>query len=263
MTDNDSDDLEQRVEQLEETVTRMLPNRRQTLRLGGTALAGGLLGVGASASASAGSNQVGTIGSAGNLVDIEAEDVSATSVDTATIIDSDDGTTYDVGDDLAGGGALVDSGTDTDGGDDYQMPNAADNIDLQADGAIQSAESVNTDNLTAKNVVVTQSNISSVTRYTADRVTVGGKTYETIFNVTGTTDVIYGYIIGPQSGKVRVTWEDGTQNFISSARTLGGDNSGDLYSANIIPPIKDASKLEFRNDKSSGSADYGYEVVTI
>jgi len=90
MTDNNTndeeeparDDLEQRVEQLEQTVQRMLPDRRQALRLGGTALAGGLLGVGATNSASAGSNQVGTIGSSGSLVDVEAEDVTAKSVDT-------------------------------------------------------------------------------------------------------------------------------------------------------------------------------------
>lgn len=46
-----------------------------------------------------------------------------------------------------GSGALVDSGTDTDSGDDYQMPKAADNIDLQSDGAIQNADSVSTDAL--------------------------------------------------------------------------------------------------------------------
>jgi len=46
-----------------------------------------------------------------------------------------------------GGGALSDSGTDTDGGDDYQLPNSADNIDLQGDGAIQDADSVETDKL--------------------------------------------------------------------------------------------------------------------
>jgi len=82
MSDKTNDDLEQRVEQLEQTVQRMLPDRRQALRLGGTALAGGLLGVGATNSASAGSNQVGTIGSSGSLVDVEAEDISAVSVDT-------------------------------------------------------------------------------------------------------------------------------------------------------------------------------------
>lgn len=44
-----------------------------------------------------------------------------------------------------GAGALTDSGTDTDGGDDYALPNAADNIDLQGDGAIQNADSITTD----------------------------------------------------------------------------------------------------------------------
>ncbi|UXF50797.1 MAG: hypothetical protein HQRvContig01_62 [Haloquadratum phage sp.] len=39
-------------------------------------------------------------------------------------------------------GALTDSGTDTDGGDGYVLPNAADNIDLQGDGAIQNADTI-------------------------------------------------------------------------------------------------------------------------
>jgi hypothetical protein len=40
----------------------------------------------------------------------------------------------------AGSAVLEDSGTDTDGGDDYQLPAAADNLNLQSDGAIQNAE---------------------------------------------------------------------------------------------------------------------------
>jgi hypothetical protein len=79
MSDDTNDDLEQRVEQLEQLVEKMLPDRRQALRLGGTALAGGLLGVGATNSASAGSNQVGTIGSSGSPVDVELEDINPNS----------------------------------------------------------------------------------------------------------------------------------------------------------------------------------------
>lgn len=37
---------------------------------------------------------------------------------------------------------ISDSGTDTDGGNDYQLPQAADNLDLQGDGAIRNADSV-------------------------------------------------------------------------------------------------------------------------
>ena len=65
--------LEDRIDQLEATIAKMLPGRRDALKLGGAAV------IGASAmsgTASAGSNQVGTIGDANNLVDIEAEDVT-------------------------------------------------------------------------------------------------------------------------------------------------------------------------------------------
>lgn len=45
-----------------------------------------------------------------------------------------------------GGGSSVwsDLGTDTDGGDNYGLPNAADNVDLQGDGRVQNADLVST-----------------------------------------------------------------------------------------------------------------------
>jgi len=82
----------------------------------------GLLGLGGLASsatgnarAGAGSQSVGGVGTASNPVDIVAEDIfppggsgSGNStfiekIETATIVDDDTGTAYDVGDDLAGG----------------------------------------------------------------------------------------------------------------------------------------------------------------
>lgn len=45
----------------------------------------------------------------------------------------------------SGGGALSDDGSDTDGGNDYVLPQAADNIDLQSDGEIQNAQAVSTE----------------------------------------------------------------------------------------------------------------------
>lgn len=76
-----------------------------------------------------------------------------------------DGSIYKVNPDgseerLGGSGALSDSGTDHDGGDDYQLPNAADNIDLQSDGEIRNAEAVSAgqiDNDDYHEKVVTQS----------------------------------------------------------------------------------------------------------
>jgi len=67
------DRLEDRIDQLEAVTKKMLPSRRDALKLGGAAAIGAAA---MSGTASAGSNQVGTIGDANNLVDIEAEDVT-------------------------------------------------------------------------------------------------------------------------------------------------------------------------------------------
>jgi len=68
--------LEERIEQLEETIAKMLPGRRDALKLGGAAVIGAAA---MSGTASAGSSQVGTIGdkdaSPAQLVDVHAEDV--------------------------------------------------------------------------------------------------------------------------------------------------------------------------------------------
>jgi len=81
MTDqSDRQDLEDRVEQLEGTIAKMLPSRRDALKLGGAALVGGAA---MSGSASAGGDQAGTIGSSpDDEVDIESEDI--TNSDTIT-----------------------------------------------------------------------------------------------------------------------------------------------------------------------------------
>jgi len=65
--------LEDRIDQLEAVTKKMMPSRRDALKLGGAAAIGAAA---MSGTASAGSNQVGTIGDASNLVDIEAEDVT-------------------------------------------------------------------------------------------------------------------------------------------------------------------------------------------
>jgi len=65
--------LEDRIDQLEAVTKKMMPSRRDALKLGGAAAIGAAA---MSGTASAGSNQVGTIGDANNLVDIEAEDVT-------------------------------------------------------------------------------------------------------------------------------------------------------------------------------------------
>jgi len=71
--------LENRIDKLESTIEKMMPSRRDALKMGGAALVGGAA---MSGTASAGTNQVGTIGSASQPVDLESEDI--TNADTVT-----------------------------------------------------------------------------------------------------------------------------------------------------------------------------------
>jgi len=79
--------LEDRIEQLEATTKKMMPTRRDALKYGGAAAIGAAA---MSGTASAGSSQVGTIGSAGNLVDVEAEDINVSDTLTTQTLDSSD-----------------------------------------------------------------------------------------------------------------------------------------------------------------------------
>jgi len=84
MTDEpDTAELENRIEKLEATIEKMMPSRRDALKMGGAALAGGSLMAG---TASAGTNQVGTIGDKDatppKRVDLHSEDID--NADTIT-----------------------------------------------------------------------------------------------------------------------------------------------------------------------------------
>jgi len=74
--ESDRQDLEDRVDQLESTIAKMLPGRRDALKLGGAALVGGAAMSGA-ASAQPGDQdgEAGVIGTDNNPVDIEASDI--------------------------------------------------------------------------------------------------------------------------------------------------------------------------------------------
>jgi len=72
--------LQDRVDELEATVSKMLPSRRDALKLG-AAGAVGAVGMAGSASAQ-NSGQTGTIGTDADRVDVNAEDIDAVSVNT-------------------------------------------------------------------------------------------------------------------------------------------------------------------------------------
>jgi len=81
--DADVSQLETRIDELEATIRKMLPSRREALGMGVAGLAGASL---MSGTASAGSAQVGTIGDNSNLVDLVAEDVTITdTLNTASL----------------------------------------------------------------------------------------------------------------------------------------------------------------------------------
>jgi hypothetical protein len=68
-------ELEDRIEQLEATIAKMLPGRRDAMKLGGAAVIGAAAMSG-TASAADDTGQVGTIGDASNNVDIYVESVA-------------------------------------------------------------------------------------------------------------------------------------------------------------------------------------------
>lgn len=76
------DDQQERIDQLEATIQQMLPSRRDALKLLGGAGAGAVAGQAVFGSASADNNEVGTIGTTQERVDLNAEDVDAISVST-------------------------------------------------------------------------------------------------------------------------------------------------------------------------------------
>ena len=78
---DDIETLENRIDELEQLVRSMLPNRRDVLKAGGAAALGAAA---MSGSASAGTDQVGTIGSASSRVDVQAEDIDVSDTTSTT-----------------------------------------------------------------------------------------------------------------------------------------------------------------------------------
>jgi hypothetical protein len=86
--------LQARVDKLEDMIRELLPNRRDVLKAGGAAAVGA---VALSGSASAGSSQVGTIGSSSDLVDVHAEDlIDVDTINGDNVVTTSESTDYDV-----------------------------------------------------------------------------------------------------------------------------------------------------------------------
>jgi len=96
MSDKDTEikQLQARVDRLEDMIRELLPNRRDVLKAGGAAAVGA---VALSGSASAGSSQVGTIGSSSDLVDVHAEDlIDVDTINGDNLVTTSENTDYDV-----------------------------------------------------------------------------------------------------------------------------------------------------------------------
>ena len=125
------------------------------------------------------------------------------------------------------------------------------------------ANEVTTEELSGDNITITQDKIGSVSYHSGSFVSVDGKEFQTIFDVTGTVHVIGGVINGNPVNQLRATWDDGTTDTIfSDGRLIGADSNGDENTSLPVPPILDVSQLEFKNDSSS-TIQFGWEVVTI
>jgi len=96
MSDKDTEikQLQARVDRLEDMIRELLPNRRDVLKAGGAAAIGA---VALSGSASAGSSQVGTIGSSSDLVDVHAEDlIDVDTINGDNLVTTSESSDYDV-----------------------------------------------------------------------------------------------------------------------------------------------------------------------
>jgi hypothetical protein len=226
MTDDKTRQLENRIETLESTIEKMMPSRRDALKMGGAALAGGSLMAG---SASAGTNQVGTIGSPSELVDIESEDINNTdtittdTLDSTTVDNSGTVTTQD----------LVVNGTAT-------GPFGGGAPVLEAG-----------DTITVETISLEVTNRAFFTLYngTAKDV-IGG-----IMSGHKTLDFIYTF----QNGNTLRKNGSGT-SYNRAFESIGKDSSGDAYEVDFLPPALDVTKIEVAGD-DFGSTELGAEVI--
>jgi len=98
-------ELEERIDKLEDTIAKMLPGRRDALKLGGAAVIGAAA---MSGTASAGSSQVGTIGDSSNLVDVHAEDLfDVDTINGDNLVTSGETTDYEVQKDGSDGSGVI------------------------------------------------------------------------------------------------------------------------------------------------------------
>jgi hypothetical protein len=219
--------LENRIDTLESTIEKMMPSRRDALKMGGAALIGGAA---MSGTASAGTNQVGTIGSASQPVDLESEDINnADTITTGTL----DSTTVD------------NSGTVTT--QDLVVNGTATGPFGGGAPVLESG-----DTITVETIFQEKVSQSFVELYNgASKDVLGG-----VINGGQACDFLYEF-----SDNQTITKNSGVgqNSYLQSNQHSGSDAGGSTFEVTQLPPAKDVIRIEAGN-RTFGQA-FGAEVI--
>jgi len=228
MTDDKTRQLENRIDKLEATIAKMMPSRRDALKMGGAALVGGAA---MSGTASAGTNQVGTIGSASQPVDLESEDinnsdtVTTDTLNSTTVDNSGTVTTQDLvvngtaTGPFGGGGIVLEAGDSITVGTISQVTTSGSFVQLY--------------NGTAKDVL-------------------GG-------NIQGDflSDFLYEF---SDSSTITKNTGVGATTYNGANGNIGKDKGGDNYEVDFLPPAKDVVRVEV-GSKLFGGSNLAAEII--
>jgi len=242
MTDEKTKQLENRIDKLESTIEKMMPSRRDALKMGGAALVGGAA---MSGTASAGTNQVGTIGSQSSPVDLESEDINNADTVTTNTLDS---TTVD-------NSGTVNTGT-------------LDSTTVDNSGTVTTQDIVVNGTATGPfgggGVVLEPGD--SITVANIDRST----TFSTLLTLySGTAkDVLGGVYSGVFDGDFLYEFSDNTTlrkngtgtTFSGGNRSISRDGGNDDSISKFLPPAKDVIRVEV-GGKQIGNSEFGAEVI--
>jgi len=220
MTDEKTRQLENRIDKLESTIEKMMPSRRDALKIGGAALVGGAA---MSGTASAGTNQVGTIGSQASPVDLESEDIN--NADTVTT-DTLDSTTVD------------NSGTVTT--QDIVVNGTATGPFGGGGVVLESGDTVTVENITAESTDQT-----FITLYNGNAKDVLGGVLSA-GNSAG--DFLYTFSDGSTIRK-----NGSGTNYSAANLNIAADTQGDNFEIDFLPPALDVSKIEVAGDQGSST----------
>jgi len=229
MTDEKTQQLENRIDKLESTIEKMMPSRRDALKMGGAALVGGAA---MSGTASAGTNQVGTIGSQASPVDLESEDIN--NADTVTT-DTLDSTTQN------------NSGTVT---TQDLVVNGTATGEFGGGAPVLEAG----DTLTVATIDRSDAEQTFVTAYSGTAKDVLGG----VIAGRNINDFVYEFSDGTTLTK---NGGIGATTYTRTNGSLNADSEGDFQEIDFLPPARDVVRIEVANDNFDPDASMGVEVL--